>query len=435
MNVILRRWILGLVRNVSVSWLRINREFLIVFLSFLVQISLAIFLGHYYDTKVSMATGFLVASGRNPYQQFDVSNVFPNPLLGGVAPIIGYPPLWPLFLGLAFRLSYGIIPNLFLYNFAIKIPIIVGNIGLAYMVKSLLGKLNAPVKKTRMAWLFLLFNPFILLTTAAWGQFDTIVALLCVASLYFLSKGRSEECALTLALSVALKPITLPLIGLPFLFSSAETPRKNLRYLLFFVAFLFAFLIAPFYLLGWSRPFTSDELTAHFRMAGGMTPFNLVEIFQNAFTLPAGFELLGYLWLPAVMVGYYAVYRKRPTSMNELVLAAVGLILIFFLTRSWLSEPNINLVLPLLVIAVALSKLDWRSLQLSWIVPLVFMFLNVAFAQLFFLLYPSVLESIVNFDLQFGGYRLVASVVVTLVWAILAWRIADKVLGRRPKER
>ena len=38
MSVILGRWILVLVR---VSWLRINREFLIVFLSLLVQISLA----------------------------------------------------------------------------------------------------------------------------------------------------------------------------------------------------------------------------------------------------------------------------------------------------------------------------------------------------------------------------------------------------------
>jgi hypothetical protein len=69
MSVILGRWILVLVR---VSWLRINREFLIVFLSLLVQISLAIFLGHYYDTKVSMATGYLVASGRNPYQRIDL---------------------------------------------------------------------------------------------------------------------------------------------------------------------------------------------------------------------------------------------------------------------------------------------------------------------------------------------------------------------------
>lgn len=158
--------------------LQVNREILIVLTSFLVQLPLAVFLGHYYDQTTFMDTGYLVSSGLNPYQPHLIG-VFPNPLLNGNNLIIGYPPPWPLLLGLIYRLSFNIIPNLFLYNFAIKVPVIASNIGLAYIVKSVMQKLNAPPKKVKAAWLFLLFNPFILLTTSAWGQFDTLIALLC----------------------------------------------------------------------------------------------------------------------------------------------------------------------------------------------------------------------------------------------------------------
>ena len=167
----------------------VNRNILLVLLSILVQIPLAIFLGHYYDERSFIDTGYLVSSGLNPYQPHLITVFSSNPDLTGINPIIGYPPLWPLLLGLIYRLTYNITPNLFLYNFAIKVPVIASNIGLAYLTKNVMQRLGESEKKIRFAWLFLLFNPFILLTTAAWGEFDTLIALLCVASLYFLSKG------------------------------------------------------------------------------------------------------------------------------------------------------------------------------------------------------------------------------------------------------
>ena len=62
---------------------------------------------------------------------------------------------------------------------------------------------------------FLLFNPFTLLTTTAWGEFDTLIALLCVSSFYFLSQGKAVASSVLLSLSFVLKPISLPLLGLP----------------------------------------------------------------------------------------------------------------------------------------------------------------------------------------------------------------------------
>lgn len=147
----------------------VTREILIVALSVLVQLPLAIFLGHYYDQRSFLDTGYLVSAGLNPYQQHFIT-VFSNPDMVGVNPIIGYPPLWPLLLGAIYRLTYNLTPNLFLYNFATKIPVIASNIALAYVTRKVMQQTGASPKRIRFAWLFLLFNPFTLLTTTAWGQ-------------------------------------------------------------------------------------------------------------------------------------------------------------------------------------------------------------------------------------------------------------------------
>ncbi|MGE5533662.1 MAG: hypothetical protein ACM3UN_04870, partial [Bacillota bacterium] len=144
--------------------LKLHLDIVAVVLSILIQIPLAVLLGHYYDERSFIDTGYLVSNGLNPYIPHSIT-VFSNPNLIGINPIIGYPPLWPLLLGAIYRLSYDIIPNIFLYNFAIKIPVIASNIALAYLTKVIMQNLNMPPKKIQFAWLFLLFNPFTLLTT------------------------------------------------------------------------------------------------------------------------------------------------------------------------------------------------------------------------------------------------------------------------------
>src|SRR3989304_5118656 len=129
-------WVVSISRLES-GWLSRRREILIVLSSLLLQMPLAYFLGHYYDERVFMATGYVVNSGVNPYQPIELMNVFSHPLLTGMVPGLGYPPPWPLILGLIFRLSYNIVPDVFVYNFAIKIPTIIANVGLAYLVRNI----------------------------------------------------------------------------------------------------------------------------------------------------------------------------------------------------------------------------------------------------------------------------------------------------------
>jgi len=401
-------------------------EFLIVLVSILVQVPLAVFLGHYYDQRSFLDTGYLVSAGLNPYQPNNITIFSSNPLLTGINPVIGYPPLWPLLLGAIYRLTYNITPNLFLYNFATKIPVIASNIALAYAVKIVLHRLGTSQRRIQLSWLFLLFNPFTLLTTTAWGEFDTLIALLCVSSLFFLSKCMVAKSSLLLSLSLVIKPISLPLIGLPLLCSSTRKAKRIIITLLVAFAVLLALWFLPFYFLNWIVP---SQFTAYFQMAGGMTAFSAVEIFTNTGVFPVGLQFLGYLWIPALLVGYYFVYRHPPKSMVDLVQAAAALMLIFFLTRSWLSEPNFNVIIALALLAFPLKKLTFANFTFLWVMPLAFMVFNTSFAQLFFLVSPSVIQSLAQMDLYYRGWRLIARFVVAIVFQVFAWRLVVELLN------
>ncbi len=406
-----------------------NSDFLAVTLSVLVQIPLAIFLGHYYDQTIFLQTGYLVGSGLNPYQPHAIT-VFSNPYLTGVNSIIGYPPPWTFLLGLIYRSTYALTPNIFLYNFATKIPIIAGNIALAYATKTIMEQQNMPQKAVRFAWLFLLFNPFTLLTTAAWGEFDTTVALLCVAGLYLLSKGKPAQSALLLGLSFVLKPISLPLLGLPLLYSTPKNRQKNVIVTIIIASVAVGLWLLPFPLAGWAAPASLTQVTSYFGMAGGMTVFNVIDVFWRTSAMPSATWFLGYLWIPALLAGYFWVYRNPPKTLVSLCRCAVVLLLVFFISRSWLSEQNINLLFPFMLILVGSGTLKPRSVHLTWIIALAFLVLNMTLPQLLFLVYPPIIPLKEAFDINFGVARLSARFAVTLVWFLVASGILLKVTAK-----
>jgi hypothetical protein len=406
-----------------------NADLPLVFLSVVVQIPLALLLGHYYDQRVLMVTGYLVSSGLNPYQPHEIVGVFSHPLLQGILPRLGYPPPIALMTGSAFNLSYQIVPNLYFYNFVLKIPIIASNICLAFLVRKIILDLNASQKQARFAFAFLLFNPFTLLTSSAWGQFDTIIALLCVASLYLLIKKRKNCCAFTSALAFSIKPIALPLLGLPLFFNNPKRWIIRFKYVGILVAAVFIFYALPFFIFGWQLPTAPDSFIAHFTTAGGLSPFGVVEVINDTLFLPSSLEFLGFLWVPALLFAYYSIYRNPPSSKTELIQKAIGLFLIFFLTRSWLSEPNINLILPLMLIltAAGTEKLRFRNFHFIWIIPFFFMFLNYSIPSLFFIPYPNVITNLAMLDAQIRSWRLIGKLALTVLWQVLAWMLLFRV--------
>lgn len=411
----------------------VNNDLIMVIVSAFVQIPLAALLGHFYDQTIFLQTGYLVNSGLNPYQPHPIT-IFPNPYVTGTNNIIGYPPPWPFLLGLIYRLTYNQFQNLFLYNFATKIPIIICNFALAFLTRKVMQQQKLPPRAIRFAWLFLLLNPFTLLTTTAWGQFDTVIALLCLIGVCLLGQGKPVQSALVLAFSFVLKPISLPLLGLPLLYRS-KSRVKVLWVTLTVLVVVGVLCFVPFYLMGWAAPFSLGQVGSFFTMTGGMTLFNLIDVFRQSSILPSNWWSVSYLWInllwiPALLLGYFWVYRHSPKNFLSAAKAALVLLLIFFLTRTWLSEQNLNLLFPFMLILLGSGDLKPKSFNLFWGLALVFLVLNMSVLLLLYLVYPPAIPLKEAFDATLGVARLTARFVITVVWFLVGVKILIVTFGK-----
>ena len=411
------------------TWRRFSgRDQLLLLLALALHLGLAAFFGHVYDTRIFMATGYLVGTGQNPYVAQDLRQVFNHPGFTGMTSI-GYLPPWPLALGLLYRVSYALVPNLFLYNLVLKLPIIAANVGLAYGVAGLLKRLGAAAAVARRAWLFMLFNPFLLLFSSAWGQFDSIVALLALQALILFKDKRLEASAVLLALAVALKPTPLPLLPMALLVLAEGSLRQAARYAVVLALALFVFCLVPFLAFGWDLTPILSHWNAHFTVGGGLSLMTFYELLADRYQLPGYWWLLGLAWLPAVGIGL-AAFRGSGQGLATLLHKSLGLVLIFFLTRTWLSEPNITLILPWVVILTSMGELDGRALLAVWGLPLIFSFFNTSPQQMLFLSFPDLMARLLEQAQEFRVVRLIARIIVVIPWQIAGWWIVAQCLRR-----
>ncbi len=273
---------------------------------------------------------------------------------------------------------------------------------------------------SRNATQFMLFNPYVIYTTAIWGQFDTVSVLLMLFAVYLLPRNRLHLSAMALGASIAVKLI--PVILLPLVIFHVKRRRgdwaSTLGYLLVVLAVVGLSLV-PF-LLGWSLSPIIDNWNVHFVRIGGFSPMNLL--------LPSGIssaadrlELLGYLWIPALLLVYYVLFRRSAVSSTGLIFSTLALMLTFALTRAWVSEQNLNFVLPLVLIVVKARDWSKRWVTATWMLPLVFTFFNCVPFLMLFLVIP---ESLINtayallcafpFDLS-----LIVRASTTLIWLVV----------------
>ena len=396
-------------------------DFLLVGSSILLQLLLALFLGHAYDMRIFMATGYLAGTGQNPYLAQDLSAVFHNPTFGGITSF-GYPPPWALISGFLYLCSYKLVPDFLLYNLALKLPIIAANIALAYLAAHVLRDLGAPEKATRRAWIFLLFNPFLLLTSAAWGQFDPLVALLALLSIYWMYKGKLAGPAILLALAVSLKPTALPLILVALIFLAGSSFLRTLKYFAVFAAGMVLFCVVPFLIFGWDPSPIFQHWNAHFTVGGGLSFMTFQEYVTWSYQLAGLWWIAGWVWVPAL--GFAALALRRGIhGLPDLLKKSAALILVFFLSRAWLSETNLNLVLPFVLILVSIKELDRLSLAALWVLPLLFSFVNTSLAQLLFPSLPGLMDSLLRLAVDQYILRYAVRTILVILWLFFGWRI------------
>jgi hypothetical protein len=408
----------------------IHSSYFLLALSLVVQLALGLFFGHAYDMRIYMATGNLVANGQDPYIAHDLSAVFHDPSFQGITSV-GYPPPWPLLTGLIYSLTYKIIPNLLLYNLALKLPIIAANISLAYLVARILDRLGAPASISRRAWFFMLFNPFLLYISVAWGQFDSIVAFLSILSLLSIVKKKMIVSALLLALAITFKPTALPLIPAIFLFILGKPIRQILLFLFSLAIMIVLIAAMPFLIFSWDPSPILQHWNAHFTVGGGMSFMTFLELIKNSYQLPGLWWLLGLLWIPALA---FASLALKPGGRDclDLLKKSLALVMIFFLTRSWLSETNLILVLPMILILSSLGELDPRLLTAVWTVAFIFSFFNTSTFQLLFPSLPVLMNHLLQVSDIFRTARLALRTIVVIPWLVIGGYIFAACLKNNP---
>jgi hypothetical protein len=389
--------------------------------SILIQLALGYFFGHAYDMKIFMATGYMVASGRDPYLLPNLSTVFNNPAFQGMSSI-GYPPPWPLILGLVYLLSYAWMHNFLIYNLAIKLPIIAANLCMAYLVRDILQDQGASHDLARKAWLFLLFNPFLFYFTTAWGQFDSLVVVLTIAALFLLYKRHLISSSILLALAIALKPTPVPIVLAVLLYLWGKPWRRLVSYGAVLGASLLVLCVLPFIIFGWSASPIYHGWNAQFTVSGGMSLATLYVLYADTTLLPGNWWLLGVMWLPAVFIAA-AFLQRGEHGLPNLHQQSLVLVLVFYLTRTWLSEQNITLVLPLVLVLVYLGKLPKLLLPAVWVLPLIFTVFNTSPAQLLFPILPQLMTQLLQLAHTYRLELLWASLAVIILWQITGWWI------------
>jgi len=287
----------------------------------------------------------------------------------------------------------------------------------------------------RKAWITMLVSPFVVYFAAAWGQFDAIVALLALFSMLLLYRGRTFGAAASLALAVAFKPTAMPLILVAFLYLWGRSRKKALRYGIVVLLGLFLFCVAPFVVFGWNATPILRGWNAHFTVAGGMSWMTYLELLKDSYLLPGSTWLLGLAWLPAIGVASLYTFKRGVGDFRDLLKVSTGFILVFFLTRTWLSEPNVLLLLPFVVILSYSGDLPKAALAALWSLPLIFTIFNNSLPQLLFPAFPRTMEAWLGLDEMVRNTRLIARIGVVFLWQAVGWYLVVMCLGNRPSEK
>jgi Glycosyltransferase family 87 len=291
---------------------------------------------------------------------------------------------------------------------------------LAYLVRDVLQEHSRDPKIPHKAWIFLLFNPFLLYCTTAWSQFDSLVALLTLAALIMLHKGRLATSSILLALAFALKPTPISVILVVVVYLWGAPWQRLLRYLAIFAVSMLVFCVVPFFIFKWDARPILQGWNAQFSVSGGLSLTTLYELSAGTYQLPGNWWLLGFVWLPAIFIGALRM-QKGDHGFVDLLKMSLVLILIFFLTRAWLSEQNLVLILPIVLVLAYLAELPGIVLSAVWILPLIFTVFNTSPPQLLFPILPELMKKLLQWMDGFRTVRLVTRMIIVIPWQVAGW--------------
>ena len=101
--------------------------------------------------------------------------------------------------------------------------------------------------------------------------------------------------------------------------------------------------------------------------------------------------------------------------------SALAFTLVFFLSRAWLAEPNVVLVLAPVLVLAALGRVDRRLFTALWAIPLVFTVINASPVQLLWVAAPGAMARSLAWWASYGDVTLAARAALVVAWQIAGW--------------
>lgn len=312
--------------------------------------------------EVWIRNAYYVSQGQNPYGAF-------MPAIPGLSftylqvelASVGYLPVWSLLLAGLYKV-YSIVPGAgrFFFYFLVKQPTVLGDVYLGWLVFRAAERWG-PSRDIAVGLLrYWMFFPYAIIISAVWGQFDSIVAAFLLSLLLCQREGRR---ILWLGFSIALK--WFPVIFVPLYAFREGLYRRGLS--IVSLAIPPGITVFVFTIMGWDYVgVTAMAASASHGGGGGLTYFAflqspvIVPFFLNA---PHIFTVLGYLWVPGVLISGYVAHRRFARDVpSELVQALMFVTIAFFLTRWGMNEQYLTYLFPLFLIDTAIWHPERRPL-------------------------------------------------------------------------
>jgi hypothetical protein len=289
--------------------------------------------GHPYDFEIWIRTASAVAHGHNPYAFWPAVPGVSIAYLNTTLPSAAYLPFWPLLEGGLYRIwEFVGGGNRFVLYFLLKQPSIFGDLATAYLLYRVALQWTGRISTAVAALSFWSFFPYAIVISSIWGQFDSIVVAIVLAS--FLARGALARNALY-GWGIFVKWITA--IYLPLeLFAERGARRASI---LLALAIPTVATVLTFLALGWG--FQSVLAASVSQSHGGGVGENWVGILTSApvnpvvSAVPHLDAVLGYLWVPALILAGWVAARWYSPDHPEGALRAMLFVTTVFLLFRW----------------------------------------------------------------------------------------------------
>jgi len=225
-------------------------------------------------------------------------------------------------------------PHIFKYLLALKLPYLVLDIAIAFLLMLFFEN----EKDKKKAFVYWLFNPFTIILIYAFSNIDIYAVLLTVIAFLYIKREKLITASVFLGLAISFK--LYPLLFVPFLFLKSKKIKDKILTTLIPIS-IFVLSIIPF----WSEAFVKSALVS------GLS----TRIFSPSFEIGFGESIIAGLFLLSALFVYAYLNDHKIKLFNYFVIL---LLIIFSFSHFHISW--------LLWIAPFLVILAIKKPQLSW---------------------------------------------------------------------